>query len=169
MRQADRQRRQSLHTRNASRRGGEVSAFIHRRLPPATRTSRGRLHRHEPGSEPRILVVEHDMVTRETLALTLRHYGYDVTVVDDGTEAWVRLASLAPDLVVMNWRMPGLSGLSLCLALRRWWAMLPIVVVTSTDEVFDGEQPVNAWLERPIDPPLLNRVIRDELAPLRSA
>ena len=47
--------------------------------------------------------------------------------------------------------------------------MMPIVVVTSRDEVFDGEPPVNAWLQKPIDPPLLKQVIRDELAPVRSS
>ena len=41
------------------------------------------------------------------------------------------LSQVTPDLVVMDWRTPGLSGLSLCLALRRRWPMIPIVVVTS--------------------------------------
>ena len=117
----------------------------------------------------RILVVEHDLATRQTLALTLKHYGYEVTVASDGREATSMLADLTPDLVVMDWRTPGLSGFSLCLALRRRWPMMPIVVVTSADEVFDGDRPVNAWLRKPIDPPLLNQVIYDELAPMRSS
>jgi DNA-binding response OmpR family regulator len=70
---------------------------------------------------------------------------------------------------VLDWRTPGLSGLALCLALRRRWPMIPIVVVTSSDEVRDDDQPANAWLQKPIDPPLLNRVIHNELAPVRSA
>jgi hypothetical protein len=40
---------------------------------------------------------------------------------------------------------------------------MPIVVVTSADEVFSSDQPVNARLRKPIDPPLLNRVIINEL------
>jgi len=46
---------------------------------------------------------------------------------------------------------------------------MPIVVVTSSEEVFDGDRPVNAWLQKPIDPPLLNQVIHDELAPVLSS
>ena len=99
----------------------------------------------------------------------LRYYGYEVTLTGDGREATRLLADMTPDLVVMDWRTPGLSGFSLCLALRRRWPMMPIVVVTSLNEVFDGDQPVNAWLQKPIDPPLLNQVIHDELAPVRSA
>ena len=40
---------------------------------------------------------------------------------------------------------------------------MPIVVVTSAEEVFSHDQPVNARLRKPVDPPLLNRVISDEL------
>ena len=67
------------------------------------------------------------------------YYGYDVTLTGDGREATRLLAHMTPDLVVMDWRTPGLSGFSLCLALRRRWPMMPIVVVTSIDEVFDGD------------------------------
>jgi two-component system, OmpR family, response regulator MprA len=99
----------------------------------------------------------------------LKYYGYEVTLASNGTEARAMLADVTPDLVVMDWRTPGLSGFSFCLALRRRWPMMPIVVVTSSHEVFDGDQPVNAWLQKPIDPPLLNQVIHDELAPIRSS
>jgi hypothetical protein len=47
--------------------------------------------------------------------------------------------------------------------------MMPIVVLNSLDEGFDCNQLVNAWLRKPIDPPLLHRVSRDELAPVRSS
>ena len=117
----------------------------------------------------KILVVEHDLVTREALAMMLKYYGYDVTVAGDGREATRLLGEITPDLVVMDWRTPGLSGLSLCLALRRRWPMIPIVVVTSSDEICNDDQPANAWLHKPIDPSLLNQVIHNELAPVRSA
>jgi DNA-binding response OmpR family regulator len=130
------------------------------------RTSR-RLARRDAGGRATLLVIEHDPVTRETLALMLWYYGYDVIVAGDGREAMSLLAQVTPDLVVMDWRIPGLSGFALCLALRRRWPMMPIVVVSSSDEVFDGDQPVNAWLQKPVDAPLLKQVIHDELAPVR--
>ena len=126
-------------------------------------------HADAAGCRGKILVVEHDLVTRETLAMMLKYYGHDVTVASDGREAMRLLGNVTPDLVVMDWRMRGLSGLSLCLALRRRWPMIPIVVVTSSDEVCDDDQPANAWLRKPIDPPLLNEVIHNELAPARTS
>lgn len=109
------------------------------------------------------MVVEDDADARDALARLLEFDGYDVTVASDGDEAMSLVADTAPDLVVTDWRMPGLSGLALCRALRQRLDMVPIVVVTSADEVFDRDQPVNARLRKPIDPPLLHRVISDEL------
>lgn len=169
MGQTDRRARQSLHTRHSARRTGAPICVVPPRFRAASRRSPQRLASPTAESRARILVIEHDLLTRETLALMLRYYGYDVTLTGDGREATRLLAHMTPDLVVMDWRTPGLSGFSLCLALRRRWPMMPIVVVTSTDEVFDGDQPVNAWLPKPIDPPLLHRVIHDELAPVMSS
>ena len=146
-----------------------TSPAIRRRIRAAMRVSRRDVRHNGADGRGRILVVEHDLVTRETLAMMLNYYGYDVTVAGDGREATRLLGVVTPDLVVMDWRTPGLSGLSLCLALRRRWPMIPIVVVTSSEEVFDDDQPANAWLQKPIDPPLLNQVIHNELAPVRSA
>ena len=145
-----------------------TAPVIRRRIRAAMRASRREMSQNGADSRGRILVVEHDLVTRETLAMMLTYYGYDVTVAEDGREATRLLVAVTPDLVVMDWRTPGLSGLSLCLALRRRWPMIPIVVVTSSDEVVDDDQPANAWLHTPIDPPLLNQVIHNELAPVRS-
>ena len=134
------------------------------------RATRNRVDSNGPAKgHGKILVVEHDLLTRETLANMLTCHGYDVTVASDGREATRLLSQVTPDLVVMDWRTPGLSGLSLCLALRRRWPMIPIVVVTSSNEVLDDDQPANAWLQKPIDPTILNQVIHNELAPVRSA
>jgi len=114
-------------------------------------------------SRPRILVIEDDRYAREGLTLLLGYYGYDVVAASNGTDGLALVTDADPDLVVTDWRMPGLSGLALCVALRERRDTMPIVVVTSADEVFSSDQPVNARLRKPIDPPLLNRVIIDEL------
>jgi CheY-like chemotaxis protein len=113
---------------------------------------------------PRILVVEDDGSAREVLALLLRYYGYEVAVASNGADAMSLVTDVSPDLVVMDWLMPGLSGVALCLAIRERRQTLPIIVVSSAEEVFEREQPVNARLRKPVDPPLLHRVIGDELA-----
>ena len=164
----DQRGQQTLDPRPVSRREAPADV-VPRRLRSVVRASRSRLARREAERRATILVIEHDLPTRETLALMLRYYGYNVVTAGDGREATSLLAEITPDLVVMDWRTPRLSGFSLCLALRRRWPMLPIIVVTSTDEVFDGDQPVNAWLQKPIDPPLLRQIIHDELAPVLSS
>lgn len=116
-----------------------------------------------PQPRARILVIEDDQYAREALALLLDYYGYDVVVASNGTDGLALVTEVMPDLIVTDWRMPGLSGLALCIALRERDDTVPIIVVTSADEVFSHDQPVNARLRKPIDPPLLNRVISDEL------
>jgi DNA-binding response OmpR family regulator len=112
---------------------------------------------------PRILVIEDDPYAREALALLLDFYGYDVIAASNGNDGLALVTDAEPDLVVTDWRMPGLSGQALCVALRERRDTMPIVVVTSAEEVFSHDQPVNARLRKPVDPPLLNRVISDEL------
>jgi DNA-binding response OmpR family regulator len=112
---------------------------------------------------PRILVIEDDPYAREALVLLLDFYGYDVISASNGNDGLALVTEAAPDLVVTDWRMPGLSGHALCVALREQRDTMPIIVVTSADEVFSHDQPVNARLRKPVDPPLLNQVISDEL------
>jgi len=160
-----RQRRRSIRVSPASQAPTGPGSLSHRhplaplkrRLQPTRRaasTSRQR---------PRILVIEDDRYAREALVLLLDFYGYEVASASNGSEALALVNDAAPDLVVTDWRMPGLSGLALCQALRHRRQTMPIVVVTSADEVFLHDHPVNARLRKPVDPPLLNRVILDEL------
>src|SRR5689334_24360330 len=69
-----------------------------------------------PGAK--VLVVEDE----EPLALLLRYNleaeGYTVDVVHRGDEAEVAIAESSPDLIVLDWMLPGLSGLELCRRLR---------------------------------------------------
>jgi two-component system response regulator GlrR len=128
-----------------------------------------RSHALQPACSPghaRILVIEDDPYALEALTLLLGYYGYDVVAASNGTDGLLLLSEATPDVVVTDWRMPGLSGLALCTALRQRHDTIPIIVVTSAEEVFAEEQPVNARLRKPLDPPLLNQVIRDELSGL---
>jgi CheY-like chemotaxis protein len=166
-----RQRRQSdRRSPPSDPTGSQDISAPRRRLPVKTRAdsprraapSRRSEQRKAP-SRPRILVIEDDTYAREALTLLLDYYGYDVVAASNGTDGLALVTDAGPDLVVTDWRMPGLSGHALCVALRERRDTMPIVVVTSADEVFSSDQPVNARLRKPIDPPLLNRVIIDEL------
>src|SRR5260221_12006467 len=84
----------------------------------------------------RILIVEDE----EPLALLLRYNleaeGYDVETVARGDEADIRLREAPPDLVVLDWMLPGISGIELCRALgaRPEAKALPIIMQTASGE-----------------------------------
>jgi DNA-binding response OmpR family regulator len=129
----------------------------------ASRTrERERLHGRK-WRRSRILVIEDDSRAREALALLLSSYDYEVMVAGDGIEAMAQITDRCPDLVVMDWQMPRLSGSALCQALRRRRETMPIVVVTSADEAFERRQPINARLRKPVDASRLRKVIRAQL------
>jgi diguanylate cyclase (GGDEF)-like protein len=67
----------------------------------------------------RILIADDSIVSRHLLDATLRKWGYEVVVACDGVEAWNALqAEDAPKLVILDWVMPGLSGLEVCRNVR---------------------------------------------------
>ena len=66
----------------------------------------------------RIWVVDDDAQFRRTLHLGLSAHGYEVDAVADGKEALSVLAASAPDLIVLDWQLPGMNGIQTCRMLR---------------------------------------------------
>jgi two-component system phosphate regulon response regulator PhoB len=87
----------------------------------------------------RVLVVEDEAAIAELLALNLRHAGYEVILAGDAAQAQVAVDGVLPDLVVLDWMLPGESGVALA---RRWRAdprtrALPIIMLTARAEEAD--------------------------------
>ena len=87
----------------------------------------------------RVLVVEDESAIAELIAINLRHAGYEVTVAATSDQAQAAVDGVLPDLVVLNWMMPGQSGLSLA---KGWRAQartraLPIIMLTARAEEAD--------------------------------
>lgn len=81
----------------------------------------------------RILVVEDEMAIAELVAINLRHAGFEVTLAGSAEQAQASVDSVLPDLVLLDWMLPGLSGLALA---RQWRAgartkSLPIIMLTA--------------------------------------
>ena len=70
-------------------------------------------------SAPHILVVEDETALAELIRYNLEAEGFRTTVAPDGEEAEVLLAEDRFDLIVLDWMLPGMSGLELCRRLRR--------------------------------------------------
>jgi two-component system, OmpR family, phosphate regulon response regulator PhoB len=87
-------------------------------------------------SAPRILIVEDESDLALLLGYNLESEGYVVENVARGDEAELRLAENAPDLVILDWMLPGVSGLEICRRLRAREATrtLPVIMVTARGE-----------------------------------
>src|SRR5712664_3204403 len=87
----------------------------------------------------RILVVEDEEALTTLLRYNLDAEGYDVETVGRGDDADTRLKETVPDLLVLDWMLPGLSGIELCRRLRQTIATknLPIIMLTARGEESD--------------------------------
>ncbi len=83
-----------------------------------------------------ILIVEDEEPLTTLLRYNLEAEGYEVDAVTRGDEADTRLKETAPDLVVLDWMLPGLSGIELCRRLRArpQTQSLPIIMLTARGE-----------------------------------
>jgi two-component system, OmpR family, phosphate regulon response regulator PhoB len=88
------------------------------------------------GTSPRVLIVEDEEALTLLLRYNLEAAGYDVETVARGDDADVRFKERPPDLVILDWMLPGLSGIELCRRLRARpdTRQLPIIMLTARGE-----------------------------------
>jgi len=82
---------------------------------------------------PRVLVVEDEMAIAELIAVNLRHHGMLAVLAEDGDAAQTAIDDVLPDVILLDWMLPGQSGLVLA---RRWRAdprtkRIPILMLTA--------------------------------------
>jgi two-component system phosphate regulon response regulator PhoB len=87
----------------------------------------------------RILIVEDEEPLTLLLRYNLEAEGYEVDSVARGDEAELRLRERVPDLVILDWMLPGLSGIELCrrIRARRDTERLPVIMLTARGEEGD--------------------------------
>ncbi|HLV04173.1 response regulator transcription factor [uncultured Georgenia sp.] len=83
-----------------------------------------------------ILLVEDEESYREPLIYQLERDGYEVVAVDNGPDALVAYGRSAPDLVLLDLMLPGMSGTEVCRELRRQ-GNTPVIMLTAKDDEFD--------------------------------
>jgi two-component system alkaline phosphatase synthesis response regulator PhoP len=85
----------------------------------------------------RILVVEDNPDLAYGLRNNLEIEGYEVEVVDDGTEGLARARSAGPDLVILDLMLPGMDGYRVLRALRDEGRRMPVLILTARGEEAD--------------------------------
>jgi two-component system, OmpR family, phosphate regulon response regulator PhoB len=113
-----------------------------------------------------VLVVEDEAAIAELMSINLRHAGYEVVVAPTADEAIAQVDRVLPDLVVLDWMLPGQSGLALA---KRWRGSartrdLPIIMLTAraeeTDKIAGLDAGADDYLTKPFSPHELMARIR---------
>ncbi len=88
---------------------------------------------------PTVLVVEDEPAQREVLAYNLEAEGFRVLRAEDGEEALLLIDEAPPDIVVLDWMMPRLSGLEVCrrLKIRPETRTIPVIMLSARTEEVD--------------------------------
>ncbi len=86
---------------------------------------------------PHILLVEDEIKLARFIELELESEGYRVSVAHDGISGLSLARESEPDLAILDWMMPGLTGVELCRRLRSTGIKIPVILLTAKDEVED--------------------------------
>jgi len=111
---------------------------------------------------PTILVVEDEPAILELLRVNLADAGYDVRAAPDAEGATEKLKEGLPDLVLLDWMLPGLSGLAFAKQLRgdARTRELPIIMVTARTDEADKVAGLEAWVDDYVTKPFSPRELK---------
>ena len=109
-----------------------------------------------PSQEDSVLIAEDDSICSMILQTWLKTWGYRVVVAKNGIEAWdILQQEHSPELLILDWVMPGIDGLELCRRIRQRQQNAYILLVTANDkkrEIVNGlEAGADDYLTKPFD------------------
>lgn len=115
---------------------------------------------------PRILLVDDDRRVRQLVGLTLPADDYELAFAEDGADAIRAAHRVHPDLILLDYQMPGIHGVDVCAAIRSdpETATTPIIMLTGHGDQETRERAVqagaNGFLTKPFSPLTLEQTIR---------
>jgi two-component system phosphate regulon response regulator PhoB len=105
-----------------------------------------------------VLVVEDEDAIRELVGFTLDRAGYEMHEAEDAEQAWLQVNNHSPNLILLDWMLPGMSGIELARRLRRnaRTVGIPIIMLTARgdehDKVYGLEAGADDYLSKPFSP-----------------
>ena len=84
-----------------------------------------------------ILVIDDDESLRDTIGVLLEQESFRAVLIEDGREGFEKALLLKPDLVLVDLRLPGMSGVDICKQLRAAQAQTPIIVLSAAGDEVD--------------------------------
>jgi two-component system alkaline phosphatase synthesis response regulator PhoP len=121
------------------------------------------------GTMPKILVAEDERDIRELIGFTLRYAGFEVELAINGTEAVEKAAAAQPDLIMLDVRMPRMTGYEACRLLKEdpTTAEIPIVFLSAKGQEVEIEQGLASgaleYIVKPFAPDELASQVKDIL------
>jgi len=120
-----------------------------------------------PLQKPRVLVIEDEADVRDLIVLHLKREGFEVTSVDEGEKGVKHFDGTTPDLAVVDWMLPGMSGLDVTKWIHENRKGLPILMVTaradSADIVRGLESGADDYVTKPFEIPVFLARVRSLL------
>ncbi|MGA8514470.1 MAG: phosphate regulon transcriptional regulator PhoB [Burkholderiaceae bacterium] len=103
----------------------------------------------------RVLIVEDEPAIAELIAINLRHHGFEPIIAGDGEQAQRELDAVLPDVILLDWMLPGATGLSLA---RKWRSNertkpVPILMLTARSDEPEKIQGLDAGADDYITKP----------------
>jgi two-component system, OmpR family, phosphate regulon response regulator PhoB len=118
-------------------------------------------------TKPLVLIVEDEAPLVTLLRYNLEKEGFEVCSAGDGEEALVQIAERKPDILLLDWMLPHVSGIEVCRQIRRapQTRNLPVIMLTARGEELDRVRGLNSGADDYITKPFS---LRELIARLRS-
>src|SRR5437899_831419 len=114
-----------------------------------------------------ILVVDDERLVRWSLQQKLEHWGYHVSLAEDGASALGRVQIDNPDLITLDMKLPDMTGLELLTELRNRHVHVPVIMITAFGVIDDAVRSLRLgaydFIEKPINFERLENAIRNAL------
>lgn len=124
---------------------------------------------------PYILIVEDDPAIEALLAYNLEKEGYKINVAKDGEEALLTIAEKQPDMIILDWMLPKVSGIEVCRRLRQRneTKNVPIIMLTArideTDRIRGFETGADDYINKPFSVAELKARVKAVMRRIRPA
>jgi len=141
----------------------ELCDFCNKKSPSSLCRQRETVRKWHTCGVHKVLFIEDDDAIRLALRLALEDEGYEVVEAHDGASGLVQFGQCQPDVVLLDLRLPDLSGFEVCKAMRSS-STVPIIMVTAQTEAADMVAGLEAGADDYITKPVVPKVLSARIA-----